>query len=38
MNETCAPIKLWEFSIPHANEMINLNIPIKAMIAAGRAR
>ena len=38
MNESGAPAKLWEFSIPNANTMINLNIPIKAMLAAGRVR
>jgi hypothetical protein len=29
---------LWEFSIPNANAIINLSIPIKALRAAGRLR
>jgi hypothetical protein len=29
---------LWEFSIPNANLTININIPIKALRAAGRLR
>ena len=29
---------LWEYSIPQANQIINLNLPIKALRAAGRLR
>ena len=36
MHMGCAGELLWEFSVPNANLIINLNIPIKALRAAGR--